>query len=775
MNGGPTSLSDTRAADPGARWPEHWPESWPDPATLPSPEPAPTVTDPFFSDDAPDRPALGGPRPVLGWVATALAAAWVAALLWLARDSLAAMTPLALAQFGAALATVPALAGVVWLAALRTSTAEAQRFGATARAMRGEAVALENTVAVLGTTIEDQRTQMAEQVRLLTALGDAATARLADIAGTLSAEVQRVDAQTGTLLATAGAAHERLDALLAALPRAADETRSLTETIDQAGLVAYEHSAGLDAQVAALVARGRDAEAIAGGAAEKLAAYMQRMESTSHTAGARLEAVTSQAAGAVDALLDRTARAIDESRKAIAAQGDAMLAMVSTNQTALDHAARESAEALAERIGLIEVVIERIAARLDAQQDAGRQLFDSLDDAILRVDQRFVALHRDGGERTQQLAASVSALHASAEALGRAMDAGHASAQHTISTTEHLLVALDAAAREMDETMPEAISRLESRVASTKQVITAAKPELLALVTAAESTHDAIEAVAQVVAEQRQTVESLTSRLHDGLARGRSQADEIGEAMGDASRQIDDLTEQAAPRLVEALLRVRETASAAADHAREAIARVIPEAADALESAGAAALSRAVESGVQGQIRQVAQVAEAAVAATNQAGERLQQQLDGIEATIALIDQRLEEARAAGEENERDSFARRASLLIESLNSASIDLTRTFAPEISDSAWAAYLKGDRGVFTRRAVRLLDGGEQRDVARLYDEDGAFREQVNRYIHDFESMLRTILAQRDGSPLGVTLLSSDMGKLYVALAQAIERLR
>ena len=105
----------------------------------------------------------------------------------------------------------------------------------------------------------------------------------------------------------------------------------------------------------------------------------------------------------------------------------------------------------------------------------------------------------------------------------------------------------------------------------------------------------------------------------------------------------------------------------------------------------------------------------------------------------------------------------------------SIDLTRPFAPEISDSAWAAYLKGDRGVFTRRAVRLLDGSEQKDVLRLYDDDAAFREQVNRYIHDFEAMLRTILAQRDASPLGVTLLSSDMGKLYVALAQAIDRLR
>ena len=93
----------------------------------------------------------------------------------------------------------------------------------------------------------------------------------------------------------------------------------------------------------------------------------------------------------------------------------------------------------------------------------------------------------------------------------------------------------------------------------------------------------------------------------------------------------------------------------------------------------------------------------------------------------------------------------------------------------TDSAWTAYLKGDRGVFTRRAVRLLDRNDAREIARHYEEEPEFREQVNRYIHDFEAMLRRILADRDGSPLGVTILSSDMGKLYVALAQAIERIR
>jgi hypothetical protein len=76
---------------------------------------------------------------------------------------------------------------------------------------------------------------------------------------------------------------------------------------------------------------------------------------------------------------------------------------------------------------------------------------------------------------------------------------------------------------------------------------------------------------------------------------------------------------------------------------------------------------------------------------------------------------------------------------------------------------------------RPAVRLLRRDEAGRIAQIYDGDVEFREHVNRYIHDFEAMLRIILSARDGNALGVAILSSDMGKLYVALAQAIERLR
>jgi hypothetical protein len=97
------------------------------------------------------------------------------------------------------------------------------------------------------------------------------------------------------------------------------------------------------------------------------------------------------------------------------------------------------------------------------------------------------------------------------------------------------------------------------------------------------------------------------------------------------------------------------------------------------------------------------------------------------------------------------------------------------ATELPESAWTAYLKGDRGIFTRRAVKLLEGSEARAIADRYRDDGEFAELVNRYVADFEAMLRRTLAVRDGGPIATTLLSSDVGKLYVVLAQSIERLR
>jgi hypothetical protein len=73
------------------------------------------------------------------------------------------------------------------------------------------------------------------------------------------------------------------------------------------------------------------------------------------------------------------------------------------------------------------------------------------------------------------------------------------------------------------------------------------------------------------------------------------------------------------------------------------------------------------------------------------------------------------------------------------------------------------------------VRLLGGTESRAIVAQYESDPEFQNAVNHYVHDFETMLRRVLAERDGGMIAVTLMSGDMGKLYAALAQAVERRR
>ncbi|MBM3929293.1 MAG: hypothetical protein FJ335_12690 [Sphingomonadales bacterium] len=274
---------------------------------------------------------------------------------------------------------------------------------------------------------------------------------------------------------------------------------------------------------------------------------------------------------------------------------------------------------------------------------------------------------------------------------------------------------------------------------------------------------------------EREKLAEITATLTEALDIGQDKALTMDSVVGDAIAKTRRFAEDAAPQLVEALARIRETADRAAESARGVLTGVIPDAATAIETASADAVRKAFARALPQPLAELRDASEGAVQAATRASERLSQQLMTIAESTAAIEARIDAERADREASNQDNFARRVSLLIEALNSSAIDITKTFSHEVSDSAWSAYLKGDRGVFTRRAVRLLDAGEAREIARLHQDDPEFREQVNRYIHDFEAMLRQILTQRDGSPLGVTLLSSDMGKLYVALAQAIERLR
>src|SRR3546814_6412466 len=89
--------------------------------------------------------------------------------------------------------------------------------------------------------------------------------------------------------------------------------------------------------------------------------------------------------------------------------------------------------------------------------------------------------------------------------MAQSLQVGEDTARRVIGTAEDLLTALDASARVIDETLPESLARPDARIGESRGVVSGAKPELPGLVTAAESTPDAIEAIAQVIQGRQST------------------------------------------------------------------------------------------------------------------------------------------------------------------------------------------------------------------------------------------------------------------------------
>jgi hypothetical protein len=510
-----------------------------------------------------------------------------------------------------------------------------------------------------------------------------------------------------------------------------------------------------------------------------VAAAQQGIGSTSEEALSTLSrdmaAIDDDLRRRLDSALERAQENLAVTDSGLTRQTEALDTLIARSRSSLDAIGNETVTSLSDMIADIESRLHHLDTMMEGQRSLMSGLHAGLHDTIASTEGRFAALEDNALARGERLTAALARLTEETQRIDGALASGGMTAEKLIGAAETLLVALDSSVRELDETYPGALERFDARVEQSRAQLGSATPEI-----------ERLEAISQALVGRAEEAESLLrgqgSRLTEwlestqsGLHANRELVDRLRTALEAADQDARRITEGAGPLLVTALLRVKDTADQAAERARQALGRAIPDAAQQLAQASDEALENVIGDRVTAQIEQVARVAEEAVQAAHQASERLTRQLLTIADTSASVEQRILDAEQAAEHRDRDHFARRSALLIESLNSTAIDVAKILSNDVTDSAWSAYLKGDRGVFTRRAVKLLDAGESREIALHYDNDADFRDHVNRYIHDFEAMLRIILSARDGNALGVAVLSSDMGKLYVALAQAIERLR
>ena len=723
------------------------------------------------------EPSPAGGRAVLGWALSLLAALWIGYSAWSAGRDLATqpLTSPLIAQWVAVAAGPLALLGLVWLMFGRTRRKEAEAFTRSVIAMRSEARSLEGLLGVLSQRIGENHAALNAISNQLMGLGDEAATRLGNVTRELDQGAERLAMHGAALDRAAEAARIDIGVLIEDLPRAEQSARAMAEALRTAGTDATAKAAEFEGQVAALTERTREADAIVADATQRLAEHLAQIETAGAAAATRIDEVASGSNATVDALLQRSAEALEEIRCGIDVQAAAVAALVEQSSAGIGHAGIEAADALGTRLSSASTALDSLSARIAEQERASQRMIADIDMGVATLDEKFAALAADGDTRAASVMGALGRIRADLEALAEQSSGQDGAIDALADRTAALRESVELLAAELREQLPAALGDAESGATRLLAAAQAARPEIEWAQHAAVDASGRLESGAVAIEAQHERLAQLLAAVDTGVGGAERRLAELAEAIGQADSAATNLSAETGPALVAALVQVKEAAAHAAERAREAISAVIPESAGNLSQAARTALEQAVREAVTTQLREVEAVAARAVESARAASERLTQQMISIGQSAAALEAHLEQTSEAQRQHDSENFAKRVSLLIDSMHSASIDVGKILSDEVDDKAWGSYLKGNRGVFTRRAARLIGNTEARSLAAHYEADREFHDSVNRFVHDFEAMLRRVLAEREGGLLAVTLMSSDVGKLYAALAQTVDRAR
>ena len=718
-----------------------------------------------------------GGRQVLGITLAVLAALWLAFTAWSAGRALA-MQPISsplFAQWVAIAAGPLALLGLAWLIFGRTRRKEAERFTRSVVAMRSEAQSLEALLEVLSQRIGDSRAELTMISQHLMQLGDEATGKLGGITREFDSSSERLVRHGEALDRAAESARNDIAVLLDDLPRAEIAARAVAEQIRQVGSESTSRAGELGEQVSELAQRTQDADRLVSEAAERFAQRLKEIEQAGPAAVGQIGDAESSLSTAVDTLLQRTATTLEEVRTGIDAQSAAVSALVFQASAGIGKAGAEASEALASNVDHANSTLEGLSARVAEQERASQRMIGEIDRGLALIDERFTQLALRGDERANRFVESLTRARAELDAIG-AQASGQDNALGALAErTATLREQIDHLVSDIREGVGTAIGEAQGAADQLNAATASVKPEVQWVREAAVEASERLTGTVAQVADQQDRLAALLASVDDGVGQAQSRLSELSTALGSAQAEAANLSAETAPALVAALVQVREAAAHAAERAREAIGSVIPESAGKLSDQTRDALERVIRESIDEKLREVEETAARAVDSARAASDRLTQQMLTLGQSAAALEQHIEQTSKSQREKDSEAFARRVSLLIDSMHSAAIDVGKILSDEIDDKSWDSYLKGNRGVFTRRAVRLMGNSETRAITSHYETDIEFQRSVNHYVHDFEAMLRRVLAERDGGVIAVTLMSSDMGKLYAALSPAIDKKR
>ena len=114
-----------------------------------------------------------------------------------------------------------------------------------------------------------------------------------------------------------------------------------------------------------------------------------------------------------------------------------------------------------------------------------------------------------------------------------------------------------------------------------------------------------------------------------------------------------------------------------------------------------------------------------------------------------------------------------ATVILDRLQSFSVDMAHIFTPKSEDVLWKKYYDGDKAVFMRHITKMMTEAQNKKIIDLYKKNEDFRLSVMRYMSEFEGMTKKAQEGEESKLLMSVLIGSDVGRLYMVLADVLKK--
>lgn len=581
-------------------------------------------------------------------------------------------------------------------------------------------------------------------------------ARLEAVSSKVAGDIDRIDALSGRLEQRAVAATRQAAEALQAI----ESLTTGAQAFDARLASALSATGDMEQLLSTMSREAAEARAAAIELSSQSDALREQAEASARAMRAAIASLASEA----EATIRMSDTANKDLRDTVAEQTAALSAATNEARSTLSAIGAEAARALGRHLDGLVAQARELESRIAGQASATEELAAFAERSFQLLDKRMDHSAQTTGANLEQLKSQLEGIHGRIDALAEPIRA----ARSVVLDMDQAITGLRGTA---DATEAAFSGSLASTAMEARRLTDDLSVSLEKLTARLSDVQSSAERLADPVVRSSQDLDQIVGRFdaqREAMAMaGEALVVELEQArqlIAEVERTTESTSLAAATRLVDALTRVRDVSAQATGTMRAMLEGLVEE---ARQSLGAAATD-ALRAGFVGRIADEATRAEEKARA---AAERSASALAGLAEAVRMVDgradKRMQELAAIAD---RD-LASAAALMSERLAAQSINLSQAMGKPMTEADWAQWRKGERGLFGRRLVALVEKGEAAALKALLKGDQELAGTASRLVSGMNALLERLEAGGQGS-VAALVRGSEWGRLAAALSEVLE---